>query len=171
MKTTKPKSSEGLKLKLEVLMSIEKCLREVLLPVKETELDFEINKNVYRLGRKIDAAQSELSALKEKFYIRDDNGKPKKFIATPVGKNLFIYKKDESGNEIEVDKSYSGPSLPLIKDDNKEYEKAKEKFDNEEIEISLCEFPEDQVIKCFKSGKFSGLDLSPLFPHLIKDDQ
>lgn len=155
------------KIDLTILSNVQYCLRNVLLPVLETGLDYIIAKNLSKLDSYMKAKQASLKELDEKYYFRKDK-KVLLYAYTQKEDGSTVWKFDKDGNYILFDSSQTTPSMPRTDYNNPDFIKAVLAL-NDDVSFEFHKFPKEEVEELFKQGKFSGLDLSPLIGTLIEE--
>jgi hypothetical protein len=159
-------------LNIEELNTIQYFIRKILLPIKGTGMSFEFNKILSRVDKKIKQLNAIHEKIKEGFYIKDDNGLPKRFVAYSEGENL-VFKRDDSGNLIEVKNStlLRGEMEAFKTEDSKEYDEAIKKFIEDKIEININDLDASKIQLLFESNILDGIDIAPLYGLVIATEE
>jgi len=160
-----------MKKNLTTLVKIQACLRDVLLPVKETGLDYQTIKNLSKLDRYIETKKQDAEEVNKKFQFKDPDGEPIMYQCTaiPNGNGMATFDKDANGDFIALPKGDKKLGAPRVDETSKDYIEAIKELE-EDIDFEFHMFPNDKIKAAFDNGILSGLDLSPLFGYLIDEN-
>lgn len=165
-----PVEESEAKLTLDDLILFEDLIGNKMLPEKPEGLTYDLSIELSKLRSFIKRQQSRVKILKENYTFKDGDKKPILYIVkiSSTGSQHLVPDADGSWMTIkeEADKARI-PYITMIDLDNEEYKSTIKKHTEDDIDFKFKKIPGQKIKDLYAAGKFSGLDLSPLFGHLF----
>lgn len=153
---------EELGLNVKDATSLQFVLRKQLLPIKGTNLSYQIGKNLNKLDKFLEDVNKRLKDLHDAYTDKDTKSEPIPYLLDDTGKS---FKRDANGNKIVA------PTTDVIYGyftdvNNPEYIKTRKKI-NEERFNDFHKIPESTIKSLADAGMLDGIDMSLFFESII----
>ncbi len=168
MEETKSLGSTN-KLTLLDLKIFEDLIGNKMIKAEGIDFTYELSIELSKLRNYIKQQDSRIKITDDAFLFKDENQKPIMYLVeTKNGASHFMLDVNNEWITLKDEKDKARvPYMHRIDLDNPQYKADIKKHTEDDINFTFKKLSAQKIKDLYQAGKFSGMDLSPLFGHLF----